>query len=283
MSPRRRQEPGDGDRGERFVRDVLARTSGSGCDRALQMLPQLQSGELADMDRRLVLGHVEHCQGCRAVAVVLGWLDEELPALAVVDPGPAFTARVLAATSGRAAAEARRRRLTGAAGLMDRLGRWWEAQILKPIFPLQAAYVATVMVVLLTTGPWAPLRGLPGRALQLVQAGPAGQSVADQAMAQASAWAEEQVQGLAAAAAAPVQARWLRIGADLQGRVARTADERAALAGHVDALAAGMGQAKLEQVGFELLAAGRTLRGLWHDWWIAEDPTGSREKERSTQ
>ena len=172
MSRDRDHAPQDPARRERFVQDVLARTSGTGCARALDMLPDLAEAGLADLDRRLVQTHLEHCASCRAVAVVLGWLGPELAGLAVVDPGPAFTARVLTATSRRAAMERERRRLTGGAGLMDRLGRWWAGQIVRPYFPLQAAYAATVILVLLTAGPWAPWRDLPGQALQAVQAGP---------------------------------------------------------------------------------------------------------------
>ena len=62
----------------------------------------------------------------------------------------------------------------GAAGLMDRLGRWWQRPDPAPGFALQVAYVATVMLVLLTATPVSPLRGAPRKALSRGQAGPRG-------------------------------------------------------------------------------------------------------------
>src|SRR3989339_654799 len=99
MNRHRDHTPQDPAHRERFVQDVLARTSGTGCARALGMLPDLAEAGLTDLDRRLVQSHLEHCAPCRAVAVVLGWLGPELAGMAVVDPGPAFTARVLTVTS----------------------------------------------------------------------------------------------------------------------------------------------------------------------------------------
>ena len=64
-------------------------------------------GDLEGMDRELVQAHLEHCDPCRSVAVTLGWLEPLLPGMAEIDPGPAFTARVLAQTTGRAQSRGR--------------------------------------------------------------------------------------------------------------------------------------------------------------------------------
>lgn len=276
----RQHDPG---RDERFVQEVLARTSGSGCSRALAMLPDLAEQGLPDLDRRLVQTHLEHCASCRAVAVVLGWLGSELPALAVVDPGPAFTARVLAATSTAAAVQAERRRLVGAAGLMDRLGRWWGQQILRPYFPLQVAYAATVILVLLTAGPWAPLRGLPDRALQAVQAGPGTPDLVGQALDQAAGWAETRVGGVLASGASGVQGRVRRFEDGWRQRITRTAQERADLRAHLGALSAGIGPGELDQAGTEILAVGKALRGIWHDWWHEDEREKTPEQASTSE
>ncbi|MBE0566412.1 MAG: zf-HC2 domain-containing protein [Krumholzibacteria bacterium] len=70
-----------------FVRDVLARTSGSACARACGLLPDLTDGGLETLDRQLVRRHLEHCAPCRAVAVALGWLGPELAGRAELEPG----------------------------------------------------------------------------------------------------------------------------------------------------------------------------------------------------
>ena len=162
MNGRRRNDDRD------FVRDVLARTSGSACDRACGLLPDLTDGRLETLDRQLVQQHLEHCPPCRAVAVTLGWLGGELASRACLEPGPGFTAAVLARTSGRTATARARRAAavagTGPGGLMDRFGRWWQERILRPGYAMQSAYAATVILVLLTATPLSPFRGAPGRA-----------------------------------------------------------------------------------------------------------------------
>ena len=87
-------------RNEDFVKNVLQRTSGSACERALNLLPELSDHQLEDLDRQLVQAHLEHCEGCRQVAVALGWLGSLLPDMAILEPGPDFTAAVLAGTTG---------------------------------------------------------------------------------------------------------------------------------------------------------------------------------------
>ena len=178
---------------EKFVQGVLGRTTGSACGRCLDLLPDLTDGALEDLDRQLVQGHLEHCTGCRAVAVTLGWITPLLPGMAEIDPGEAFTSAVLDATTRRKAWD--EAGPTGAAGLVDRLGRWWERQILKPQFTFQAAYVATVILVLLTAVPGAPLKGAPGKALEVIQAGPQAAPVLGPAMVQASDWQDSRTEG----------------------------------------------------------------------------------------
>jgi hypothetical protein len=89
---------------------------------------------LADSDRAAAVGDM---------AVALAWISKRLPELAEIDPGPLFTARVLAATSRRPA----RTRLA------DRWGRTWAALIARPRFAIEAAYVLTLVLILVTGNP----------------------------------------------------------------------------------------------------------------------------------
>lgn len=258
------------DRSERFLSDVLARTSGPACGRALDLLPGLTDGELGDLDRRLVQGHLEHCPQCLAAAVVLGWLGGALDSMAVVDPGEAFTRRVLARTSGAAAIEAERRRLTGAAGLMDRLGRWWEERIQRPAFAMQAAYAATVVLVLLTAAPGAPLKQLPGQALELVQAGPDESSVVGRALGGAGGWVESRTGAVVDTGRGGLASGWGRVRASWTARTTRTAADRVALRAQVGNMIDQAGRGRLGQAGYRLWEAGKAFGSFWNHWWTSD-------------
>lgn len=256
--------------GEGFVRGVLARTSGSPCARAETLLPDLTDGMLADLDRQLVQSHLEHCAPCRSVAVALGWAGPVLPQLAAVDPGEAFTASVLARTS-------RRQRLDlpspatakpgGLAGLMDRVGGWWAERILVPGFAPRVAYVATVVLVLLTAVPGAPLRAVPGAALKLMTAGPA----ALPGTAGAAQWVDAQ----AAEGQAVVAGRWDGLAAALRERGERSRPARAQAVAHAAAAWRQLEDRRLSEAGMEGLGALDASRRAWTLWWNdAEQTTG---------
>ncbi len=119
-----------------FVESVLARTSGSACATARLYLSRAQDGDLDSFRATLLERHLERCPHCVRVGEVLEQLALVLPTLAVEDPGPDFTASVLAACR----RPARRRDRTW----LRRLQSWsW-----RPLFPLEAAYLGTLLFVL---------------------------------------------------------------------------------------------------------------------------------------
>ena len=250
---------------ERFVRDVLARTSGSPCARAESLLPDLTDGVLAELDRQLVQAHLEHCPACRALAVTMGRLEPVLPQLAVVDPGEAFTGAVLARTSRRArlAAPPVGARPGGAPGLMDRLGRWWGERILTPGFAARVAYAATVVLVLLTAVPGAPLRAAPGTALKVMTAGPG----AVPAVAVAAQWLDGQVE----LARSDLASHWKTVDAGLDARLARTAAARKQMGAHSAAALRELGDRRLSEAAYEGLGAIDASRRVWTLWWHGID------------
>lgn len=261
MNDRRR----DGNRD--FVRDVLARTSGSACDRACGLLPELTDGSLELLDRQLVRRHLEHCAGCRALAVTLGWLGGELASLVELDPGPDFTAGVLARTSGRgAAAQARRTAQvaqSGPGGLMDRLGQWWQDRILRPGFALQAAYAATVILVLLTATPISPLRGAPQKALAVVQVGPEVLPL----VGDASQWLTERADSTGAVLRGGLDRGVARTGASLAARAERSASARELCGRHAGAAFTHLRGGRPGDAGRELLDALHAGRTAWTLYW----------------
>ncbi len=256
-------------RNESFVRDVLSRTSGSACDRACEQLSDLMAGDLAGMDRELVQAHLEHCDPCRAVAVTLGWLEPLLPAMAEIDPGPGFTAQVLSRTTGRRApVRADVPAIpSGAAGLMDRVGRWWERQILRPGFAAQVAYAATVVLVLLTAVPGAPLRQVPGQALEIVQAGPTATPLIGSALDEFSGWVGHWADAATAGARTSIRQRWQGVEDSLSRRGGRTATGRQDLRTHLKEMAGQVGDGQLGEASYEFLAVLKAGQVIWIEWW----------------
>lgn len=270
---RDRNTGGDRRRDEDFVRSVLGQTSGSPCGRAAGLLPGLVDHQLPDLDRRLVQAHLEHCEGCRAVAVTLGWLGTLLPTMAELEPGPDFTAAVLARTTGAAspAEKAVRSGATiGPAGLMDRLGRWWEAQVARPRFALQFAYIATVVLVLLTALPVSPFRAAPDKALEVVQAGPGSIPVVG-AAERALRTRTDRLQDRARTVAG---SRWEAVRGGFRDRGERSSAPREALTLHLGQAWGRVRSGDLGQAGYELMQAAHSGRRAWSSWWRAagDDP-----------
>lgn len=265
-------------RDDNFVRNVLNQTSGSPCQRAAGLLPGLVDRELETLDRQLVQAHLEHCEGCRAVALALGWLGTLLPDMAEVDPGPSFTAAVLAKTSRseKAVENAVRSGATiGPAGLMDRLGRWWEKQILKPQFALQFAYVATVVLVLLTALPVSPLRGTPEKALDVMQAGPGSVPV----FREATQWVDDRADGAIGHTRSALGRRIDQATVALDRRNSRSREPRQELVAHLREAGIYLRAGELGEAGYELMQTAQSGKNAWVAWWVTPvDSTEARSK-----
>ncbi len=146
---------------EELLGAVLASTSGSPCGRAESLLGAWQDGELTGTDRELLAAHLGLCGGCRALAAAMTRLTAELPRLAELPPEPGFAETVLAATL----------------PIRVRLRRWWAAVwpqwVRRPRFASEAAFIATLVLVLVFATPGSPLEAVPSRALTLAQTDPA--------------------------------------------------------------------------------------------------------------
>jgi anti-sigma factor RsiW len=139
---------------------VLARTSGSPCSQAERLLCDWLDGEIAGADRELVGGHLDSCDRCRSLAAAMVRLEVELPALVELRPEPGFVDAVLAATL----------------PVRVRLRRWWAAVwpqwVERPRFASEAAFVATMVLVLVFATPGSPLEAVPTKALDLARTDP---------------------------------------------------------------------------------------------------------------
>jgi anti-sigma factor RsiW len=136
---------------------ILARTSGAICERVAPQVPELVDGELAAGDRELVAGHVAGCAECAALAAALEGLAREMPRLAEVRPDAGFVEAVL------------RRTLP----LSVQLRRWWQRTwprwLRRPRFASEAAYIGSLVLVLVFATPGSPLEAVPQRALGVVR------------------------------------------------------------------------------------------------------------------
>ncbi len=252
--------PGSDDRREDLVRGILDRTTGPVCHRCLEMLPRLARGGLTGLDRTLVQSHLEHCRDCRTVAVVLGWLQGELPTMATIEPGEEFTAAVLARTARLPSRAAAAGRLTGSAQLMDRVGRWWERQLRRPLFVWQAAYVLTVVLVLLTALPGAPLRGMPERIRTSVQAAYVEVPLTGQVLQAADRQA-------ATLAGTVVNSTWGRLHGELVACQVSTTEARGNLRHHLARLWNDIHRGRSGRAVLQLVEVGRDLKQIWRRWW----------------
>ncbi len=265
MSPNKRDFPEfDADA---FVGGVLGRTTGGACGRAVEQLADLMDDQLQGLDRQLVQAHLEHCTGCRQLAVTMGWLHPLLPQMVEIDPGPEFLAGVLARTSLAAQPIVHSEHPLGLAGLMDRFGRWWEKQIVRPEFSLQAAYVATVVVVLLTATPWSPLREVPGQALTVVTAGPESMPIVGPAVTRTGQWLDTRTAEAVDAGHDRAGNTWQDFEAGLDRRSERSASSRDELKFHWETLKDQAEARDLGGMGYELLAALSSWNVVWDQWW----------------
>ena len=148
---------------------ILARTSGPACGRAQEFLCDLVDGALAPAEARLVESHVEHCPRCAALGATLAWMRMELPQMAELEPRPEVVPAILDAT-----VRVRPRRTAVRSALVAAAERWWQHVVARPRFAWEAAYVATLIAVLLFGTPVSPFRGVPSRALAAIQIDPRG-------------------------------------------------------------------------------------------------------------
>lgn len=141
------QPPLDPEAASDLTRVILARTSGSPCQRLQTLACDFVDGELDEGQGSLVRAHLEHCKACSVLVATLGEMKSILPALAQVDPGPWFTQRIL-----RATLRAPRREFG------FELRGTWSKLLHRPRIALEAAYLGAAAGVM---GLYLPLPALP--------------------------------------------------------------------------------------------------------------------------
>jgi len=253
---------------------ILARTSGPACGRAEEQLCALIHEQLDHTDTQLVRAHLEHCEKCAALAGTLTWLLPLLPRMAEVDPGPAFTSGVLAATR-RLGTRAGERRPTW----RDRLHAWWQDVRTRPQFALEAAYAGTLLLILLFGTPVSPFKDTPPRALEVVQAGPS--SVASVFVTESSSVSQAVKVGGERAwkvTGGQVEKATRDLTSSLGARWEWSTSARANLGRHSKELSDALLHIDLARSALHLKELGKDIQQLWRDWRGADlekAPTGT--------
>lgn len=112
-----------------LTRAILARTSGSACERLRDLACDFVDGSLDATRTQLAQAHLDGCPGCSRLVTALRAAQAVLPSLAQADPGPWFAQRVMRATS-----------QVGPQPGTDRRPLWWRLMH-RPRIALEAAYL----------------------------------------------------------------------------------------------------------------------------------------------
>jgi hypothetical protein len=107
------------------------------------------AGELSKEQSQLIAFHLEHCSECRSMAAEIEELRDVLPTMAEIQPDESFVQDVVRLTGGRRYYRS---------SLANRVLTWWNGVVQRPRFPLEAAYIGTLAVVLLFSLPFLPFR-----------------------------------------------------------------------------------------------------------------------------
>ncbi|HEU4952444.1 MAG TPA: zf-HC2 domain-containing protein [Holophagaceae bacterium] len=124
-----------------LTRSILGRTSGAPCARLRTLACDLVDGALTPDEAALAQAHLDHCTACAILVSALRASADLLPALADLDPGPGFTARVLWATS----------------LLPEPAPSGWARLLQRPRIALELAYLAAAAGILAFHSPAARL------------------------------------------------------------------------------------------------------------------------------
>jgi hypothetical protein len=180
-------------------------------------------GSLPEIDVELVRLHLGGCEACEGLALALTSLAGELPAMAEIEPDSAFVGDVLARTVPW------RRRIARRLDKLTAIRDLWPRVVRRPRFALEAAYVGTLVLVLIF-GPNLPLAGVPRKAIDMIRARPLVESgEARDRIAELESRAVSGVRNLWEATGGEVATRSRTIAADLAQRYERTGEARSDL------------------------------------------------------
>ena len=131
---------------------VLARTTGSACSRAREILPSLTGETATSVDAELLALHLERCGPCAELSLALDRLAVDLPALAEVRPDRRFAWEVLARTA--------RRPSQGLDTPLRRPAAVWQRLVVRPRFAAEGAYLGSLLIAAVVSMSGATVAGV---------------------------------------------------------------------------------------------------------------------------
>ncbi len=123
-----------------LVGEILKKTSGPACDRALDEMCNLVDEAVTSIDARILSIHLQNCPSCGGIFRSLVEIRAILPQMARIWPGAGFTDDVLAATT---------RRSVQHEGRWTRARQWWTDLVHRPRLAWEVAYVATLILLVM--------------------------------------------------------------------------------------------------------------------------------------
>jgi len=253
---------------------ILERTSGPACDGARDRLCDYVDGSLPEIDVELVRLHLGGCEACEGLARALTSLAGELPAMAEIEPDSAFVGDVLARTVPW------RRRLARRLEKLTAIRDLWPRVVRRPRFALEAAYVGTLILVLIF-GPNLPLAGVPRKAIDMIRARPLVESgEARDRIAELESRAVSGVRNLWEATGGEVATRSRTIAADLAQRYERTGEARSDLRRRGNELVGAARDADPGAAATAFRGIGSDLGTLWEHLASNESEEGDKQLRR---
>jgi hypothetical protein len=138
---------------------ILEKTSGPACGRVHELLCDFVDDALKGLDYDLVRHHLEYCADCHALASSALICQGLLPRLAGIEPDADLVGEVIHATIGTN---------RFAPSLRTRFLEWWNRLVRRPRFSFEAAYLGTVVLVLIMGNPFPAMRAISVRTVESI-------------------------------------------------------------------------------------------------------------------
>ena len=253
---------------------ILERTSGPACETARDRLCDYVDGSLPEFDSDLVRLHLDGCEACEGLAAALASLARELPAMAEIEPDSAFVSDVLSRTVPW------RRRLARRLEKLTAIRDLWPRVVRRPRFALEAAYVGTLVLVLIF-GPNLPLAGVPRKAIDMLRARPLVESgEARHRIARIEGRVVSGARDVWEATGGEIAAGSRRVATDLAQRYARTGETRSDLGRRAGQLVDAARDADPGAAATALRGIGSDLGTLWEHLASNESEEGDNPVRR---
>jgi len=153
---------------------------------------------------------------------------------------------------------------------LDNLRRWWDKGLLRPNFAMEAAYVVTVLVIMMAAIPGSPLKGKGDKAIGMLQAGSPPLAFVETALDQGQFWLKGNIAISTEQIEVRVDENRGKVKSTLADRLERTAASRAAVREGFAAVPPLIKAGNYGEAGSQGVQALRAVGLTWQRWWHEE-------------